>query len=32
MQFRFTLHTLLEVDVGSFFTMLGTADTVTPPL
>jgi len=32
MQLRFTLHTLLEVDVGSFLAMLGTADTATPPL
>jgi hypothetical protein len=32
MEFRFTLHTLLEVDAGSFLTMLGTADTATPPL
>jgi len=31
-QLRFTLQTLLEVDVGSFLAILGTADTAAPPL
>jgi hypothetical protein len=32
MQVRITLQTLLEVDVGSFLTIPGTADTATPPV
>jgi len=31
-QLMFTLQTLLEVDVGSFLAILGTADTAAPPL
>jgi len=31
-QLKFTLQTLLEVDVGSFLAILGTADTAAPPL